>query len=141
MIVKFLFTMLFGEYSGHIEKLKKRHAQIKTKIFSMTSKSNLKFARTGICFTMADTNEDAINIMNKIQVYDKPLVNLNDLNKPNIDKNFEDEHLTRKDYKRLIELLVTASIKTKKPKNQASMKKNTVKNIPKVTIIEDSNVI
>lgn len=137
MAVKFIFNAVFGDFSSEFKILSERHEQIRTRIFAMTTKTNLMFARAGVSTKVPESYEDQVNMLNKIKVWKgKP----DEKKKPGAepegfsartvssmrnngvaeselvdnqltkDAFFQKKGVTKEDYNRMMELLVESSI-------------------------------
>ena len=69
MIIKFVFNSIFGDFAEKFQKLAERHQQIKFKIFAMTGKTNLLFARAGLPTIVHESFEDQVNMLNKLYIW------------------------------------------------------------------------
>ena len=69
MLIKFVFNSIFGDFAEKFQKLAERHQQIKFKIFAMTGKTNLLFARAGMPTNVPESFEDQVNMLNKQYVW------------------------------------------------------------------------
>lgn len=111
--LKFLFSIIFGDLSKNFGIIAERHNQIKNKIFALTSGSNLNFARTGVFMRIPESHEDQLNNLNKISILkqDKDVKEIGNQDVIN-DDYFRKQNMTKKDYHRMIELVVEAHLKT-----------------------------
>lgn len=111
--LKFLFQIIFGNLSSKFQIIAQRHEQIKNKIFALTSGSTLNFARTGVCMTVPESYGDQVNNLNPITVLkqdkdSKFIGNEDSIN----DKFFAKQGMTKKEYMRMVELVIEAHMKT-----------------------------
>lgn len=112
--IKVLFEAFIGDLNKNFKIISLRHNQIKNKIFAMTSKSNLDFARAGVCLDVPESNEDQINNLNKLRVF-KNDKNLSKITEDDLttDIFFRNKGVTNSQYDRIIEILCKAALKGK----------------------------
>jgi hypothetical protein len=105
--------MIFGDFGHSFKIIELRHDQIKNKIFTLTSSSNLDFARSGVCMTIPESHEDQINNLNKITIL-KPEKTIKKLKSDDLinDDFFSKKDITKKKFDRIIELMVEAYMNT-----------------------------
>ena len=112
IIIKFIFNMVFGDFDRNFQIIHERHKKIKNEIFALTGKSNLSFARSGVCMMIPESNEDQINNLNKTLILKggkKRKLKPNDLIN---DDFFSKKGVTKQEYDRIIQLVVKAYMNT-----------------------------
>ena len=111
-MVKYIFNMIFGDFGRNFQIIHLRHKKIKNNIFALTGKSNLNFARSGVCMTIPESNEDQINNLNKITVLKGKIKQKSGPNDLINDDFFSKSGVTKRQYERIIELMVEAYMNT-----------------------------